>query len=414
MAEHALLSASAAGRWLKCTAAPRFEEQFPESTSKYADEGKLAHSICEVRVLKQFTIALSPRTFTTRLNRLKKDPLYTDEMLKTSDLYIEFLTETAMSYDNPPLVSAEVRVDFSEYVPGGFGTCDCVMIGGDMLNIVDYKHGKGVPVPAEGNPQMRLYALGALKLYESFYGGLIKKVRVSIFQPRIQDEASSETLTVEELRAWGESIKPLAQKAFSGFGEFFAGEHCRFCRGKAQCRARADSNTALEDFKDFLLPTAESLDLAEKDKQAGITPDPAILTHAEIGDLLYRGKNLVQWYTDIQDFALSALLKGEDIAGWKAVAGRSNRAFNDKDAAIAAVIAAGYDENLVYERKPLPLSEIEKLMGKQAFADEIGHLTYKPIGKPTLVPESDKREPYNSAASDFKEVAAEKVPGKPA
>lgn len=162
--KHALLSASSASRWLKCTAAPRFEEHLPERTSEYAEEGRLAHAICELKTLKKFTVMTS-RTYTTRLNKLKKDPLYSEEMDKTSDLYIEHLTEQAMLYDSTPTVAAEVQVDFGEYVPEGFGTCDNVMIGGDTLSITDYKHGKGVPVSAVGNPQMRLYALGALKRY---------------------------------------------------------------------------------------------------------------------------------------------------------------------------------------------------------------------------------------------------------
>lgn len=162
--KHALLSASSASRWLKCTAAPRFEEHLPERTSEYAEEGRLAHAICELKTLKKFTVMTS-RTYTTRLNKLKKDPLYSEEMDKTSDLYIEHLIEQAMLYDSTPTVVAEVQVDFGEYVPEGFGTCDNVMIGGDTLSITDYKHGKGVPVSAVGNPQMRLYALGALKRY---------------------------------------------------------------------------------------------------------------------------------------------------------------------------------------------------------------------------------------------------------
>lgn len=246
--KHALLSASSASRWLKCTAAPRFEEHLPERTSKYAEEGCLAHSICELKTLKKFTVMTS-RTYTTRLNKLKKDPLYSEEMDKTSDLYIEHLIEQAMLYDSTPTVVAEVQVDFGEYVPEGFGTCDNVMIGGDTLSITDYKHGKGVPVSAVGNPQMRLYALGALKRYAPVFGDAIKKVRMSIDQPRL-DSYTTDTITVEELMAWGENIKPIAQKAFSGLGEFVPGDHCRFCRGKAQCRARANTNTALEDFKD--------------------------------------------------------------------------------------------------------------------------------------------------------------------
>lgn len=246
--KHALLSASSAARWLNCTAAPRFEEGLPESTSEYAEEGRLAHAIAELKTLKKFTLMTS-RTYTTRLNKLKKEPLYNPEMDKTTDLYMEHLTEQAMLYDSAPTVAAEVKVDFNDYVPEGFGTCDNVMIGGDTLSITDYKHGKGVPVSAVGNPQMRLYALGALKRYAPIFGDNIKKVRMSIDQPRL-DSYTTDIITVEELKAWGDSIKPIAQKAFSGLGEFVPGEHCRFCRGKAQCRARANVNTALEDFKD--------------------------------------------------------------------------------------------------------------------------------------------------------------------
>lgn len=393
--KHALLSASSASRWLHCTAAPRFEEQFPEKTSEYAEEGRLAHAICELKVIKKFTTQLTPRTYTTRLNKLKKDPLYTDEMDKTSDLYVEHLTEKAMTYNSTPYVAVEVQVDFADYVPEGFGTCDCIMIGGDTLNITDYKHGKGVPVSAEGNAQMRLYALGALKRYASIYGNTIKKVCMTIDQPRIQDEPSTETITVEELRAWGESIKPAAAKAYMGLGEFCPGEHCRFCRGKAQCKARAAINTALEEFKDCVPQNGEKPPLFGQ----------GVLTDEEIGDLLIRGKELVAWYKDLEEYALNALLNGGTIPGWKAVAGRSNRTFTDTDAAIAAVIAAGYDEALVYERKPKTLTELEKLMGKAEFTAKLGAYVVKPLGKPTLAPMTDKREPYSPAAADFAEVA---------
>ena len=392
--KHALLSASSASRWLVCTAAPRFEEGLPESTSTYAEEGRLAHAIAELKALKKFTVMTS-RTYTTRLNKLKKEALYDPEMDKTTDLYLEHLTEQAMLYDSSPTVAAEVKVDFGEYVPEGFGTCDCVMIGGDTLSITDYKHGKGVPVSAVGNPQMRLYALGALKRYAPVFGDTIKRVRMTIDQPRL-DSYTSDLITVEELRAWGESIKPIAQKAFSGLGEFVPGEHCRFCRGKAQCRARANVNTALEDFKDCVLPGKPVLDdLAH------------ILTDAEIGDLLIRGQQLVQWYKDLEEYATRALLDGKPIEGWKLVAGRSNRTFTDQDAAIKAVIAAGYDEALVYDRKPKTLSELEKLMGKAEFAEKIGSFVVKPLGKPTLALATDKREAYNPAASDFAGVVTE-------
>lgn len=390
--QHAVLSASSSSRWLICTAAPRFEEQFPETTSEYAEEGRLAHSICELKVLKKFTASVSQKAYTTRLNKLKKEPLYSSEMDKTSDLYIEHLTERAMQFNATPYVAAEVRVDYSDYAPDGFGTCDCTMIGGDTLIITDYKHGKGVPVSAENNSQMKLYALGALKKYKAIYGDTIKRVVMVIEQLRLSDEPSVWETTVSELVKWGESIKPIAEKAFRGLGEFVPGEHCRFCRGKAQCRARADVNTALEEFKNCV---------PEEKAQ----PGDNVLTDGEIGDLLIRGAELVKWYKDLEEYALSALLSGKEIQGWKAVAGRSNRTFTDQDAALAAVIAAGYDETLVYERKAKTLTELEKLMGKAEFAKKIGQYVVKPVGKPTLAPMSDKREPYNPASADFAGIA---------
>lgn len=340
--KHALLSASSASRWLVCTAAPRFEEGLPESTSEYAEEGRLAHAIGELKVTKKCT-PMSTRTYNTRLNKLKKDPLYTPEMDKTTDLYLEHITEQVMAYDTAPTVAVEVQVDFSDYVPEGFGTCDCCIIGGDLLSIVDYKHGKGVPVSAVGNPQMRLYALGALHRYAPVFGDTIKRVRMTIDQPRL-DSYTTDEITVEELRAWGESIKPIAQKAFSGLGEFVPGDHCRFCRGKAQCRARANINTALEDFKDCV-PAGAWNEKAEAFVSAGGVVNgapPPLLTDAEIGDLLERGAHLVQWYKDLEAYATEALLAGKEIPGWKLVAGRSIRTFTDQDAAIQAVIAAGY------------------------------------------------------------------------
>lgn len=405
--KHALLSMSSAHRWLVCTAAPRFEEGLPESTSAYAEEGRLAHAIAELKILKKFTI-MTNRTYNTRLNKLKKEDAYDPEMDKTTDLYLEHLMEQAMLYDSSPTVAAEVKVDVSDYVPEGFGTCDCVMIGGDTLCITDYKHGKGVPVAAKDNPQMRLYALGALKRYAPIFGDTIKKVRMSIDQPRL-DSYTMDTITVEELRAWGDSIKPIAQKAFSGLGEFVPGDHCRFCRGKAQCRARANVNTALEDFKDCI--PAGSLTPEEKQSMdaaaaCGVMP-PTLLTDEEIGDLLIRGQHLVQWYKDLEEYATKALLDGRPIAGWKLVAGRSNRTFTDQDAAIQAVIAAGYDEALVYDRKPKTLTELEKLMGKAEFSEKIGGFVVKPLGKPTLALATDKREPYNPATADFAGVASD-------
>lgn len=388
--KHAVVSASAAHRWMQCTAAPRFEEQFPEEKSEYAAEGTLAHSFCELKVMRKFS-QLDTRTYNARLKKLKADPRYIEEIDKTSDAYIEHLTEKAMSYNSPPSVMAEIKVDFSDYVPDGFGTCDCVMIGGDTLDITDYKHGKGVIVSAAENPQMRLYALGALKRYAPIYGDSIKRIRMTIFQPRAQTDPSVEEITREELLAWGKSIKPIAQKAYTGTGEFNPGEHCRFCRGKAACKARADKYSAFADFKDCV-PDKKHPD------------EKSTLTNEEIGELLVKAAGLAAWFEDLQAYALKMLLDGGEIPGWKVVAGKSNRVFSNADEAISAVISAGYDEAVVYERKAKSLAELEKLMGKADFNKVCGKYVVKPLGKPALVPESDARPPYSSAAADFSDV----------
>lgn len=401
--KHALLSASSAHRWLICTAAPRFEEQFPDNAGQYAAEGSLAHAICELMTLKKFTL-MSPRTYKARLNKLNKDSLFDPEMLQTAEVYLEHLTDQAMSLPHNPVVAAEVRVDFGEYVPDGFGTCDNVMISGDTLCITDYKHGKGVPVAAEGNPQLRLYALGALNRYAAVYGGAIKQIRMSIDQPRL-NRYTTDTMPVEDLLAWGDSIKPIAQKAFSGKGDFVPGEHCRFCRGKAQCRARANANTALEDFKNCVPAGSIRPDEFAPQEFSHIGAHGneihPLLSDKEIGDLLTRGAGLVAWYKDLEKYAVRTLLNGKPIDGWKLVAGRSNRTFTDPDAAIQAAIAAGYDEAMLYDHKPKTLSEMEKLMGRAEFAEKIGGYVITPPGKPTLAPESDSRPVYSSAAADF-------------
>ena len=399
--EHALLSASSAHRWLACTAAPRFEEQFPNGTSDYAEEGSLAHSICELYARKHFTV-MTNRKFNSELKKLQAKPHYSDEMLKTAEKYVDYLREKAMSYPTTPYVTFEVKVDFSDYVPEGFGTCDCVMIGGDTLHITDYKHGKGVEVSAEENPQMRLYALGALKMFAPVFGDSIKKVSMGICQPRITDDESEDGMTVEELREWGESIKPRAKEAYDGPGTFCPGEHCRFCKGKAQCRARADQNTAFEDFKDCAIAGKAAPELQALSPEArAVIGLPPMLSDAEIGELLVRAEGLVQWYKDLCEYATQNILNGKEIPGWKVVAGKSNRAFKNVEEAFGKVIEAGYDEALLYERKPITLTGVESLLGKAKFETLLKDCVHKPLGKPTLVPLSDKREPYSTAAADF-------------
>ena len=388
---HALLSASSASRWLKCTAAPRFEERFPEEDSEYAREGTLAHAICELKLLRHFTDKITPRAFTQRYNKLKKDPLYKDEMDDTSEVYVEYLSEVAMTYDARPYVAAEVRVDFSDYAPEGFGTCDCIMIGGDTLRITDYKHGKGVEVSAEGNEQMRLYALGALKRYAPVFGDAIKRVCMTIVQPRISRTPSSETISLDELYAWGETIKPAAQKAFYGFGSFQAGEHCRFCKGRAVCRARAEHYLSLEREKPSVFYPDANVDTVSDD---------------EICDLIERGRQIEKWVKDLEAYAKNKILSGGHVPGLKVVAGKSYRSFTDANAAINAAINAGYDKSMLYKSEPISLAQLEKLMGEKEFNEKLGHLVNKPVGLPTLVRDTDGREDYSSAVSDFAGVGS--------
>ena len=400
--KHAILSPSAAHRWLHCTPAPRVEAEFPETTSEYAEEGRLAHSVCELAAKKKFTV-MNNQTYNSRLKKLKADPKWDDEMLSTAATYVEHLTEHAMRFEHAPYVALEVQVDITDYAPEAFGTCDCVMIGGDELIITDYKHGKGVPVSAQDNPQMLLYALGALKLYRPIYGDMIRRVSTYIDQPRLgsYDGAS---MTVEELLAWGESIKPKAAAAFMGTGEFAPGEWCRFCRAKAKCRARANQNTALEDFKDCI-PLGRSIPMQAEYDATGFKPSNC-LTDEEIGTLLVRAEGLVAWYNDLKEYALAACLNGKTIPGWKAVEGRSTRAWTDQDAALEALMAGGVEEAIIYDRVPKTLAQLEKVIGKQRFGELVGGMITKSPGKPALAAESDKRPAYNGAAADFSEVKA--------
>ncbi len=402
---HALLSASAAHRWLKCTAAPRFEEGLPVESSVYTEEGALAHSICELMARKHFT-TMKRSVYLEELEKLQAEPQYDPEMLRTGKFYVDSLHRMSMVYDEMPFAAFEVEVPYDDWAPEGFGTADCIMFGGDLLQVVDYKHGRGVEVSAVENPQMRLYGLGALKKFRPIYGDRIKRIKMAIIQPRITEDVSEEEITVEELLAWGASIKPAAELAFYGMGTFTPGEHCRFCRGRSLCRARANINTALEEFKDCVPAGKATPERLEQIEQDGGADTSGLLTDEEVGDLLTRGAELIAWYKDLQEYALSALLAGREIPGYKCVAGRSNRAFADTDRAINTLVKCGYNEAVLYKREPLSLSEIEKLMGKKSFAEILGDQVIKPVGKPTLVPASDKRPPYSAAEADFAGVDA--------
>jgi hypothetical protein len=365
--EHALLSASGAYRWLNCPPSARLEENTPEESSEYANEGRLAHEIAELKLTKHFT-PMSPKTFSKKLQVLKAKPRYDAEMLGYTDDYLEYIQQLAHSFAAQPYVTIEKRVNYSHIAPEGFGTADCIIIGGNVLHIVDLKYGKGVPVSATHNPQMMLYALGALAEYSMLYA--IDEVAMHIVQPRL-GEPSSWAIPAADLWAWGQKVKPIAQTAFDGKGEFCAGEWCKFCRAKATCRARSNNMTALEAFGG---------------------KKPPLISNEEVGDILIRAQTLKAWVSDLEEYALTELLKGEEIPGWKAVEGRSIRQFEDTDKAFKQIIKAGYDEALLYERKPITLTAVEKLLKKKQFNELLGQYVIKPPGKPTLATETDKRE----------------------
>lgn len=368
--EHALLSASGSKRWLNCTPSARLEETIPESTSEYAEEGRLAHAIAELKTRKFFS-PMGPKTFSKKLQALQKKPLYNVEMLGYTDDYLEYVKQLTHSFTSPPYGVVEKRVNYSHVAPEGFGTADCIIIGGKELHVIDLKYGKGVPVSAVQNPQMMLYALGALAEYNMLYE--IELVHMHIVQPRLGDPSSWEIPAVS-LTAWGESIKPIAQTAFDGKGEYCAGEWCKFCRAKATCRARSNTMTALEAFGGKL---------------------PPLLADTEVGDILTRAQTLKAWVTDLEEYALAALLNGGEIPGWKAVEGRSNRQFADTDKAFDAIKKAGYDEALLYKREPITLTAVETLLKKKTFNELLSGQVIKPPGKPTLATANDKREAIN-------------------
>lgn len=388
MSSHALLSPSSAHRWLNCPLAPRLEATLPEKPSEYAREGTVAHSVCEITAKKKFK-KVKAAEYNRVIKKLKTDAVWDDEMLHTAETYVEHLTELAMEFANEPYIAFEVKVDISDYVPEAFGRCDCVMFGGDTLIITDYKHGKGVPVSPDENPQLMLYALGALKLYKPLFGVALKKVAVYIDQPRI-GAYDGWTCTVDELLAWGESVKPKAQMAFMGFGEYHAGDWCRFCRANGICKAQAEQRIgAFDDFS------------------AAVGNPTALLSPSEMGEVLKRGETLVSWYETVREKALESLLNGEKIPGYKVVEGRSTRCWTDQDKALDKLQESGVDRAVIYDSVPKTLAQLEKLLGTARFKELVGEFVTKPQGKPTLALETDSRKEFNSAAADFAGVAAQ-------
>jgi len=386
MSKHALLSPSSAHRWLNCPLAPRLEAQLPEKVSEYAKEGTIAHKVCEMAAKKHFK-KIRPAEFTKAVKKLKNDLLWDDEMLKTADTYVEHLAERAMEFVHEPYINFEARVDLTDYVPDAFGTCDCVMFGGDTLIITDYKHGMGVPVSATENPQLMLYALGALKLYRPLFGEAIRTIKTYIDQPR-RNSYEGWSCTVEELLEWGETVKIKAQQAFIGVGEYHAGDWCQFCRANGMCKAQADQQIGA--FDDFA---------------AAVEQPAGLLTPEQISEVLKRGKTLTDWFGSVQKVALDLILQGTKIPDFKLVEGRSLWAWTDQDKALETLEAAGIERALIYDTVPKTLAQLRKMLGEAKFKELVGQFAYKPQGKPTLAAADDSRKEYNSAAADFAAVA---------
>lgn len=377
---HALLSASGASRWMKCNPSARLEDMFPDCSSEYAEEGTLAHEISELKLTK-YLKTMSLRTFNSKMKKLKSHKLYKPEMENYTDVYVDNIKELLMSFDKPGTAEIEKKVDFSEYVPEGFGTCDFVTVDNETLYIRDLKYGRGVPVSAQDNPQLMLYSLGAYLEFSLFKD--IENINMGIIQPRL-DIVSIFEISADKLMKWAENeVKPNAEKAFKGEGDFKVGQ-CTFCRAKALCRARAEANMSLET----------------EMKLKG-----NILSNEEMGEILNRARDIVKWVKDIENYCQQAILRGEYVLGWKVVEGRSVRAFSDTEKAMEVLKEKGVAEELMYERKMLTLTQLEGVVGKKDFNEYVGDFIIKPKGKPTLVPESDKRAPYVNdvinASDDF-------------
>lgn len=378
MSDHAVLSASGAHRWLNCLPSARLELEFVNNESSAAAEGTAAHALCEHKLKKA-------------LHMRSKRPVSvynSDEMEEHSDAYVEFVMEQlelAKQSCTDPLILIEQRLDFSCYVPQGFGTGDCIIIADKKLHIIDFKYGMGVLVDAVDNPQMKLYALGALEIYDSLYD--IEEVSMTIFQPR-RENVSTWTIRVEDLKAWAEKeLKPKAKKAYDGEGEYLPGEWCTFCRAAVKCRARAE----------------EKLKLAQSEFKL-----PPLLTDSEIEEVLSKLSDLTKWANEIIAYATDAAVNhGKEWHGFKVVEGRSVRKFKDEDAVAEVAKANGYKD--IFRQSLITLTEMERLMGKAKFEKILGDLIYKPPGKPTLVPLSDKRPAMNvsNAKNEFNEITEE-------
>lgn len=373
MANHAVLSASASHRWLNCPPSVRLTERIPDNGSIYAAEGSEAHELCEYK-LRQLLGMEAHNPLDTPIGLRYYDGTMEDAATGYAAFVLELLEEIRKTC-SAPIVMVEQKLDYSRWVKDGYGTGDAVIVADGALHVVDFKYGTGVPVSAEGNSQMRLYALGALDMFGELYD--IDTVVTTIYQPRLAS-ISTDTISKDDLLDWAENtLRPLADQAYKGGGDLNAGSWCRFCKLRNTCRKRAEANLAVAQH-DFKLPPT--------------------LSDEEIAVILDKLDDLIGWASDIKEYALNAALLGKHFDGWKLVEGRSNRRYTDEAAVAQIVSETGRDP---YEHKLLGITAMEKLLGKKQFATLLSNLVERPQGKPVLVPDSDKRPEMTNAKNDF-------------
>lgn len=379
MVQHALLSASGAERWMNCPPSARLEENEENQSSIYAREGTFAHDLSELK-LRSHLGGITKVEFNKMLKTLKQSEFYNEELEKYVDVYVDFAIEKINEHKTG-MISIEQRVDYSCICPEGFGTADLLMVDEDVIEVVDLKFGQGLKIDSVDNSQLRLYALGAVDNFNFLFEA--KKVKMTIIQPRL-DHISTDEMEVEDLLKWGEEeVKPKADLAYAGEGEFNPGEHCIWCLVKDRCRARADENMRLAklDFK-----------------------DAPLLTDLEVVTVLRQVDELVKWAKDIEKYAyLEAVNNDKEWPGFKLVEGRRTRRYSSEEAIAEKLLEAGYEEEKVFSKSLLSLTKLEKELGKKDFEEIIGSLIERPPGKLKLVPDEDKRVEISSSAEiDFK------------
>lgn len=378
---HARLGPSAAHRWINCPGSVALSEQVSATTGgAYAEEGTVAHSLAELK-LRKYLGELRGAAYTSKLKKIQSSEYYNNEMEEATDFYVDAVLERLAAAGEDAELMVEQQFGLDQWAPESFGTSDAVVIGSGVIEVIDLKYGKGVRVDAPGNPQLRLYGLGAAGLFGDLYD--FETVRETIVQPRL-DHVSTEEISLGDLTGWAsEVVAPAARMAMDDAEIWEAGEWCRFCPAKAICRARAEAN----------------LELAKLDFK-----QPPLLSDEEIGEILQKAGELEKWAADVAAYALEQALAGKHFDGWKLVEGKSNRKYADDLKVAETLKAAGFDEAVLYERKLYGITAMEKIIGKKKLTETLGELIVKPAGKPTLVPESDKREAIKTAeaaAADF-------------